>query len=171
MQTPARLSCGKRIGLTFRSFVCCASCALFVRLVCVVGVNGKHVCLVFEVMGSNLLSLIKKYEYQGIPIPIVRVVIRQILEGLDFLHTTCKIIHTDLKRSKHNTHTHTRSSLQPHFALSVFRIPRHPVESNCYLLDVCLLSFLNVLWCSCFLICSRELSSCSSRLRCSDSAE
>ncbi len=29
------------------------------------GPNGKHVCMVFEVMGNNLLSLIKKYEYHG----------------------------------------------------------------------------------------------------------
>lgn len=27
------------------------------------GPNGKHVCLVFETMGTNLLTLIKKYKY------------------------------------------------------------------------------------------------------------
>lgn len=61
------------------------------------GPNGKHVCIVFEMLGPNLLSLIKRYNYQGIPLPMVKVITKQILEGLDFLHTRAKIIHTDLK--------------------------------------------------------------------------
>lgn len=36
------------------------------------GTNGRHFVMVFEVMGKNLLNLIKKYNYHGIPIPIVR---------------------------------------------------------------------------------------------------
>jgi len=63
----------------------------------VYGVNGKHICLVFETMGPNLLSLIKRYDYQGIPMPMVKVITKQILEGLHFLHTQAGIIHTDLK--------------------------------------------------------------------------
>lgn len=58
------------------------------------GPHGKHICLVFEVAGKNLLSLIKQFEYQGIPIRVVKSVTKQILEGLDFLHTHCQIIHT-----------------------------------------------------------------------------
>jgi len=61
------------------------------------GPNGTHVCMVFEVLGENLLGLIKRYEYRGIPEPIVREVGRQILLGLDYLHRECGIIHTDLK--------------------------------------------------------------------------
>lgn len=53
--------------------------------------------MAFEVLGKNLLSLIKKYDYEGIPVPIVRQITRQTLMGLDYLHRICNIIHTDLK--------------------------------------------------------------------------
>ena len=59
--------------------------------------NGKHFCMVFEVMGVTLLEIIKKYNYNGIPIPLVRIITKQILIGLDFLHRICHIIHTDMK--------------------------------------------------------------------------
>jgi len=61
------------------------------------GLNGNHVCMVFEPMGPNLLALIKHYNYRGIPMDLVRCITRQVLEGLDFLHSKCSIIHTDLK--------------------------------------------------------------------------
>ncbi|XP_046406660.1 SRSF protein kinase 1-like isoform X2 [Ischnura elegans] len=61
------------------------------------GVNGTHVCMVFEVLGHNLLKLIIRSCYQGIPRENVKTIIRQVLEGLDYLHTKCKIIHTDIK--------------------------------------------------------------------------
>uniref|UniRef100_A0A915J4I6 non-specific serine/threonine protein kinase n=1 Tax=Romanomermis culicivorax TaxID=13658 RepID=A0A915J4I6_ROMCU len=61
------------------------------------GVNGDHVCMVFEVLGHNLLKLIIRSHYRGIPLNQVRVIIRQVLEGLAYLHTKCKIIHTDIK--------------------------------------------------------------------------
>ncbi|XP_054285675.1 SRSF protein kinase 3-like [Macrosteles quadrilineatus] len=63
----------------------------------ITGVNGSHVCMVFEVLGHNLLKLIIKSSYRGIPIRNVKCIIRQVLEGLDYLHTKCKIIHTDIK--------------------------------------------------------------------------
>lgn len=72
-----------------------------------------------EVLGCNLLRLIKLYDYRGIPVclarplsflplfphsppprtqlPLVKRILRQTLEGLDYLHTECKIIHTDIK--------------------------------------------------------------------------
>ncbi|XP_059480838.1 SRSF protein kinase 1 isoform X2 [Neocloeon triangulifer] len=63
----------------------------------ITGVNGTHVCMVFEVLGVNLLKLIIRSNYQGIPLANVRTIIRQVLLGLDYLHTKCKIIHTDIK--------------------------------------------------------------------------
>ena len=61
------------------------------------GPNGKHFCMVFEIMGVTLLEIIKRYNYKGVPIPYVRLIAKQILIGLDFLHRKCGIIHTDLK--------------------------------------------------------------------------
>jgi serine/threonine-protein kinase SRPK3 len=61
------------------------------------GPNGRHFVMAFEVLGKNLLSLIKRYNHQGIPIPLVREITRQLLMGLDYMHRVCKLIHTDLK--------------------------------------------------------------------------
>lgn len=61
------------------------------------GPNGRHMCMVFSMLGNNLLSVIKAYNYRGIPIPVVKNMIRGICKGLDFLHRKCQIIHTDLK--------------------------------------------------------------------------
>lgn len=61
------------------------------------GPNGRHMCMVFSMLGCNLLSVIKAYNYRGIPIPVVKKMIKGVAKGLDFLHRKCKIIHTDLK--------------------------------------------------------------------------
>ena len=61
------------------------------------GQNGRHFCMVFEIVGVTLLELIKRYNYKGIPLPYIRIITKQILIGLDFLHRMCHIIHTDLK--------------------------------------------------------------------------
>ncbi|KAL3675149.1 hypothetical protein R1sor_025097 [Riccia sorocarpa] len=61
------------------------------------GPNGQHVCMVFELLGDNLLTLTKRYNYQGLPLNMVRQLAAQILDGLDFLHRHLSIIHTDLK--------------------------------------------------------------------------
>ena len=64
---------------------------------CITGVNGTHVCMVFEVLGHNLLKFIIRSEYQGMHLDNVRTIMRQVLEGLAYLHDECKIIHTDIK--------------------------------------------------------------------------
>lgn len=61
------------------------------------GPNGVHVCMVFEVLGENLLGLIKKWQHRGIPRDLVTQIAKQVLMGLDYLHRECGIIHTDLK--------------------------------------------------------------------------
>ena len=61
------------------------------------GPNGRHMCMVFSMLGCNLLSVIKAFNYRGIPVPVVKKMIRGVCMGLDFLHRKCSIIHTDLK--------------------------------------------------------------------------
>lgn len=60
------------------------------------GPNGNHVCMIFDVYGENLLTLIERYEYRGIPLPIVKSITQQVLLALDHIHSV-RIIHTDLK--------------------------------------------------------------------------
>ena len=61
------------------------------------GPNGRHMCMVFSMLGCNLLSVIKAYNYHGIPMPVVKKMMKGVAKGLDFLHRKCNIIHTDLK--------------------------------------------------------------------------
>ncbi|RAL46028.1 hypothetical protein DM860_006182 [Cuscuta australis] len=61
------------------------------------GPNGQHVCMVFEYLGDNLLTLIKYSDYRGIPLHKVKEICVHILVGLDYLHRELSIIHTDLK--------------------------------------------------------------------------
>ncbi len=61
------------------------------------GPHGVHVCMVFEVLGENLLGLIKRWNHRGIPMQLVKQITKQVLLGLDYLHRDCGIIHTDLK--------------------------------------------------------------------------
>ncbi|CAN4118145.1 unnamed protein product [Withania somnifera] len=61
------------------------------------GPNGQHVCMVFEYLGDNLLSLIKYTDYRGLSIHMVKEICFHVLVGLDYLHRQFSIIHTDLK--------------------------------------------------------------------------
>lgn len=61
------------------------------------GVNGVHTCLVFEALGCSLYRLIVRNNYQGLALAQVKTIVRQVLAGLDYLHTRCHIIHTDIK--------------------------------------------------------------------------
>lgn len=58
---------------------------------------NPDVCLAFEVLGENLLTMIRKNNHRGIAIPTVKRIVMQVLHGLQYLHVDCGIIHTDLK--------------------------------------------------------------------------
>lgn len=61
------------------------------------GVNGVHMCLVLELLGPDLRSLQLCCGNPGLLQPLVKQILSQVLQGLDYLHTQCKIIHTDIK--------------------------------------------------------------------------
>jgi serine/threonine-protein kinase SRPK3 len=61
------------------------------------GPYGNHFCMVFEILGVNLLEVLKRYDYKGLPLDLVKEIARQVLMGLDFLNRICRVIHTDLK--------------------------------------------------------------------------
>jgi len=51
-----------------------------------VGPHGRHVCLVFPVLGDNLLSLIKAHSYRGAPLEVVKRLAAQMLSALAHMH-------------------------------------------------------------------------------------
>jgi serine/threonine protein kinase len=57
---------------------------------------NDHVCMVFETLGSSLYDIIKKNEYKGLPLFMVRDISRQLLQAMSFLKSV-NLIHTDLK--------------------------------------------------------------------------
>lgn len=61
------------------------------------GPFGCHVCIVFEMLGANLAHLMSYYEYKGVPLNICKIIIKQCLIALDYLHRICGVIHTDIK--------------------------------------------------------------------------
>uniref|UniRef100_A0A3B3ZFD4 non-specific serine/threonine protein kinase n=1 Tax=Periophthalmus magnuspinnatus TaxID=409849 RepID=A0A3B3ZFD4_9GOBI len=63
----------------------------------VAGVNGVHICLVLELLGPSLRSVLLGCGTPGLSRPVVKQVLTQVLQGLAYLHCQCKIIHTDIK--------------------------------------------------------------------------
>lgn len=60
--------------------------------------NDNHHCLVFDAVGKSLLDLVIT-DGQRLPISTVKILCRQILLALEFLHDKCGIIHTDVRLS------------------------------------------------------------------------
>lgn len=50
--------------------------------------------MVFEVLGENLLGLIKRHQNKGVPMNVCKQIAKQILLGLDYMHRCCGVIHT-----------------------------------------------------------------------------
>ena len=61
------------------------------------GPDETHICMVFEPLGENLLTLIERNKAKGVPRSLVKVIARQILLGLQYLHDECDLVHTDIK--------------------------------------------------------------------------
>lgn len=58
--------------------------------------HKSHLCLVFELLSSNLYELIKRNNFRGLSINLVRVFAQQLLDSLKVLKDA-KLIHCDLK--------------------------------------------------------------------------
>lgn len=60
--------------------------------------NTKYVCSVYELYAGSIFMLVYsgKYKY-GLPIPVVKNILRQLLRAVDSLHNKLKVIHADIK--------------------------------------------------------------------------
>ncbi|KAL0576579.1 hypothetical protein V5O48_005411 [Marasmius crinis-equi] len=61
------------------------------------GPEAQHICIVFEPLGENLLALIERNRKKGVPRSLVKLIAKQILLGLQYLHDECDLVHTDIK--------------------------------------------------------------------------
>ncbi|KAF8480655.1 kinase-like domain-containing protein [Gautieria morchelliformis] len=67
--------------------------------------NESHVCMVLEPLGETLLNFLDRYrtrygghgELAGVPMNLVKVIAKQVLMGLEYLHDECGLVHTDIK--------------------------------------------------------------------------
>ncbi|KAF8559300.1 Pkinase-domain-containing protein [Imleria badia] len=57
----------------------------------------SHICIVFEPLGENLLALVERNKKKGVPQTLVKLITKQILLGLQYLHDECDLVHTDIK--------------------------------------------------------------------------
>ncbi|KAK5696512.1 hypothetical protein LTR97_007815 [Elasticomyces elasticus] len=62
----------------------------------IAGPDGKHTCLVHEACGQSLSQLMKLMPGKLFQTNILRQMMRPILNGLQYLHSEAKIVHTDL---------------------------------------------------------------------------
>ncbi|KAI0628023.1 kinase-like domain-containing protein [Trametes polyzona] len=63
------------------------------------GPHGRHLCLVMEPLLQDLRSLSLRFPDRLTPPHLARLLSRQIVLGVQYLHEECNIIHTDLKLS------------------------------------------------------------------------
>jgi hypothetical protein len=70
----------------------------YIRLVeesfAIQGPFGEHLCLVFEPLREPLWLLGKHLGSNGVPPAVLKSFLRILLQGLDFLHSECHVIHT-----------------------------------------------------------------------------
>ncbi|KAJ6501665.1 CMGC/SRPK protein kinase [Mycena vitilis] len=61
------------------------------------GPEASHICIVFEPLGEHLLALIDRNKRKGVARALVKVIAKQVLLGLEYLHDECDLVHTDIK--------------------------------------------------------------------------
>ncbi|KID59753.1 serine threonine protein kinase, CMGC group, partial [Metarhizium hybridum] len=63
----------------------------------VCGPNGSHRCLVHPPLWESTLTFLRRNPVERLPVPVLAFILRRLFLALDFLHTECQIIHTDIK--------------------------------------------------------------------------
>ncbi|KAI5861451.1 serine threonine protein kinase, CMGC group [Durotheca rogersii] len=63
----------------------------------VTGPDGSHRCLVHPPLWESVLTFLHRNPVRRLPVPVLAFTLRRLFLALDFLHTECQIIHTDIK--------------------------------------------------------------------------
>lgn len=58
------------------------------------GPGGRHICLVYEPMREPLWLFQRRWENGKLPPSLLKVYLKFLLRGLNYLHSECHIIHT-----------------------------------------------------------------------------
>ncbi|GAD92996.1 protein kinase domain protein [Paecilomyces variotii No. 5] len=61
------------------------------------GPEVKHRCLVHPPLWESVLTFLHRNPVQRLPAPVLAFVLKRLFLALDYLHTECRIIHTDIK--------------------------------------------------------------------------
>ncbi|KAE8153633.1 kinase-like protein [Aspergillus avenaceus] len=61
------------------------------------GPNDKHRCLVHPPLWESVLTFLHRNPIRRLPAPVLAVVLQRVFLALDYLHTQCQVIHTDIK--------------------------------------------------------------------------
>ncbi|KAK2742729.1 hypothetical protein FQN55_007670 [Onygenales sp. PD_40] len=61
------------------------------------GPEDKHQCLVHLPLWESVLTFLRRNPIERLPSVVIAFVLRRLFMALDYLHTECKIIHTDIK--------------------------------------------------------------------------
>lgn len=59
--------------------------------------HGEHLCIVYDVLREPIDICMEKFPGRRFSCEKIRVLLPALLTGLDYLHTECKVVHTDLK--------------------------------------------------------------------------
>jgi len=68
------------------------------------GPHGAHICMVMEVLGNNLLHLIKAHNYRGISLILVRRILRQVRTSNSHFARCASACHTRMQHGCLQTH-------------------------------------------------------------------
>ncbi|RSL51812.1 hypothetical protein CEP54_011231 [Fusarium duplospermum] len=63
----------------------------------VTGPDGSHRCLVHPPLWESVLTFLHRNPVRRLPAPVLAFVLHRLFLALDFLHTECQVIHTDIK--------------------------------------------------------------------------
>lgn len=59
----------------------------------VMGSNGTHICLVFEPIRETLALFQSRLKKKRFPLDLLKLYLVCLLNGLDYLHSECRIVH------------------------------------------------------------------------------